>query len=140
MAKQTIDLGSSPNKGDGDPLRIAFDKINDNFDELYQVSASISSAQTTSTDPVVLFTFSTLTYGSAKLVVQATRDPDRHTSEILVTHDGTTAFISETGAVTTNGILYTLSVDIVSEEVRVLTTSNAATLTNYTVEQTVYAV
>ena len=35
MAQQTINIGSSPNKGDGDPLRTAFDKINDNFTELY---------------------------------------------------------------------------------------------------------
>ena len=35
MARQTINIGSSPNKGDGDPLRTAFDKINDNFTELY---------------------------------------------------------------------------------------------------------
>lgn len=35
MAKQTIDIGSSPNKGDGDPLRTAFTKINQNFNELY---------------------------------------------------------------------------------------------------------
>lgn len=35
MAKQIINLGSSPNKGDGDPLRLAFEKINENFDELY---------------------------------------------------------------------------------------------------------
>jgi hypothetical protein len=35
MAKQTVNIGSSVNKGDGDPLRTAFDKINDNFDELY---------------------------------------------------------------------------------------------------------
>jgi hypothetical protein len=35
MAKQTIDLGSSANKGDGDPLRTAFTKVNSNFDELY---------------------------------------------------------------------------------------------------------
>ena len=35
MVKQTIDIGTSANKGDGDPLRVAFDKINDNFDELY---------------------------------------------------------------------------------------------------------
>ena len=35
MAIQTINIGSSPNKGDGDPLRVAFDKINDNFVELY---------------------------------------------------------------------------------------------------------
>ena len=31
MAKQTVNLGSSANDGTGDPLRTAFDKINDNF-------------------------------------------------------------------------------------------------------------
>ena len=35
MAKQTINIGTSANKGDGDPLRNAFDKVNDNFNELY---------------------------------------------------------------------------------------------------------
>lgn len=35
MAKQTINIGTSPNKGNGDPLRTAFTKINQNFDELY---------------------------------------------------------------------------------------------------------
>lgn len=35
MAKQTINIGTSANDGTGDPLRTAFDKINDNFDELY---------------------------------------------------------------------------------------------------------
>ena len=35
MAQQNINIGTSANKGDGDPLRTAFDKINDNFDELY---------------------------------------------------------------------------------------------------------
>ena len=35
MAKQIINIGSSANKGDGEPLSTAFDKINDNFSELY---------------------------------------------------------------------------------------------------------
>ena len=35
MAKQTINLGSSPNDGTGDHLRAGGDKINDNIDELY---------------------------------------------------------------------------------------------------------
>ena len=34
MAIQVINIGTSPNKGDGEPLRTAFDKINDNFSEL----------------------------------------------------------------------------------------------------------
>lgn len=35
MAKQTVNLGTSANDGTGDPLRTAFDKLNDNFDEVY---------------------------------------------------------------------------------------------------------
>ena len=35
MAKQTINIGTSANDGTGDPLRNAFDKTNDNFNELY---------------------------------------------------------------------------------------------------------
>jgi len=34
MAIQVINIGTSANKGDGEPLRTAFDKINDNFSEL----------------------------------------------------------------------------------------------------------
>jgi len=35
MAKQTINIGTTANDGTGDQLRSAFDKINDNFTELY---------------------------------------------------------------------------------------------------------
>ena len=39
MAQQSINIGSAANDGTGDPLRTAFDKINDNFSELYGSSA-----------------------------------------------------------------------------------------------------
>jgi hypothetical protein len=35
MARQAINIGSTANDGTGDPLRTAFDKINDNFVEVY---------------------------------------------------------------------------------------------------------
>jgi hypothetical protein len=35
MAKQLVNIGTSGNDGTGDALRTAFDKINDNADELY---------------------------------------------------------------------------------------------------------
>jgi hypothetical protein len=38
MANQTINIGATANDGTGDALRTAFDKINDNFTELYAVS------------------------------------------------------------------------------------------------------
>ncbi len=41
MSKQTVNIGAAPNDGTGDPLRTAFDKLNDNFDELYLNSANV---------------------------------------------------------------------------------------------------
>jgi hypothetical protein len=35
MSQQFINIGSSPNDSTGDPLRVAFDKINQNFNEVY---------------------------------------------------------------------------------------------------------
>jgi len=35
MAKQTVGLGATANDGTGDSARVAFDKINDNFGEIY---------------------------------------------------------------------------------------------------------
>ena len=49
MAKQIVNLGSSANDGTGDPLRTAFDKINDNFDELYLYSTASSGNNITIT-------------------------------------------------------------------------------------------
>ena len=49
MAKQTVNLGSSANDGTGDPLRSAFDKINDNFDELYLYSTATTGNNITIT-------------------------------------------------------------------------------------------
>ena len=39
MAKKTINLGTGELTGDGESIRSAFDKINDNFDELYTQDA-----------------------------------------------------------------------------------------------------
>ena len=43
MARQVINIGSSANDGTGDPLRTAFDKINDNFVELYGTDNDINT-------------------------------------------------------------------------------------------------
>lgn len=47
MAKKTINIGTSPNARDGDTLRAAFTKANENFTELY---SAISGAVGSSTD------------------------------------------------------------------------------------------
>lgn len=44
MSQQTINIGSFPSDGSGDPLRVAFDKINENFAELYTVTGLSNAA------------------------------------------------------------------------------------------------
>lgn len=50
MAKQTVNIGAAANDGTGDPIRDAFDKLNQNFDEVYSsyvASGSVSVGNST---------------------------------------------------------------------------------------------
>lgn len=51
MTKQTINVGTSANKGDGDPLRTAFTKINQNFTEVYLGPVVYTQSQVDSLTP-----------------------------------------------------------------------------------------
>ena len=54
MTKQHINIGQSANDKAGDPLRTAFSKVNDNFDELYNsVSAVVVASATAPVAPGV---------------------------------------------------------------------------------------
>ena len=46
MSQQNIDIGSAPSSGDGDPLRTAFIKINQNFTELYSNIGNLTNSVT----------------------------------------------------------------------------------------------
>jgi|13_taG_2_1085334.scaffolds.fasta_scaffold00005_12 hypothetical protein len=43
MAKQVVDIGQAPNDGTGDPIRVAMDKLNDNFNEVYRAVGGVGS-------------------------------------------------------------------------------------------------
>jgi len=108
-------------------------------------STFAASGQTTSTNQTVLFTFSMFVYGTAKAIIQATRGNTRHISELLVTHNGTTAepaisaTATEYGTVTTDGEIYEVDVDVTDELVRVLVTTNSSVQTTYATTYTLVA-
>lgn len=56
MAKQTIGIGTTAGDGTGDVLRAAFDKVNDNFDEVYSFTGweQITDTTYTSGSPLVI--------------------------------------------------------------------------------------
>jgi hypothetical protein len=103
MPKQSINIGSSANDGTGDPLRTAFDKINDNFDELYLYSTASSGNNVTITGNTVA---SDNTNGNIILdpngtgrVVLATASELRFTDHT----DNAVAFVDSDGDVSFNG-------------------------------------
>jgi len=61
MAKQAINIGTTANDGTGDPIRSAFDKVNDNEDELYEganITATAPLAKTSVADTSVTLAIS----------------------------------------------------------------------------------
>ena len=42
MAKQTINIGTTANDGTGDALRDGADKVNDNFNEIYNLAGNLT--------------------------------------------------------------------------------------------------
>jgi len=53
VAKQTIGIGTTANDGTGDPLRDAFDKVNDNFDEVYSAFTFASNNATVANNVLI---------------------------------------------------------------------------------------
>ena len=53
MTQQVVNIGSAPSDGSGDAIRVSFDKINQNFTELYTVVSGISSNVSAALNPVL---------------------------------------------------------------------------------------
>lgn len=68
MAKQTINLGSGPNTKTGDPLRTAFNKINQNFTELYDGTGGGNTGAITFEGIAIIGDTTDLPQGSIELV------------------------------------------------------------------------
>jgi hypothetical protein len=92
----------------------------------------------TDTDQKVIATFSSTTYGGAKLIVKAHNSVtgERHIVEILVTHNGTQTDSVEYGEVITSAVLANYTTDISGGNVRLLATPASTNSTKFTVVET----
>lgn len=86
MARQNINLGTDPNDGEGDSLRSAFDKVNDNFLEIYtagpvdsNISISNATISTTSTNANLELSPD----GVGKIVIKNDLLPDAHNTRYI---------------------------------------------------------
>lgn len=85
---------------------------------------------TTNSTPIATFSIDDI--DTARVLISAVRGTDKQVSEMLVIHDGTDAYGTEYGIVTTNGVLFTADVDINNSEVRILVQGTTSDSTNYT--------
>jgi hypothetical protein len=51
MAQEIINIGALPNDGEGDPLRVAFQKVNNNFANLFATTFNIAESVTVGLTP-----------------------------------------------------------------------------------------
>ena len=85
MPIQLINIGALPNDGTGDPLRTAFQKINNNFTYLERTSTNITNAVTTSDDPdQVIFTYPADMFTQAVIQVQSYTDNNLDSQNVLL--------------------------------------------------------
>jgi hypothetical protein len=103
---------------------------------------SISSETTTTsnTTQTPIFSFSTNNYGSGKFLIQATDGTFKQITELLVVHDGVAAYATEYAVIRTASKLFSLDVDIETNNVRILTTSTSSNSTTYKVMSTLLSV
>lgn len=103
MAKQTVNIGSAPNDGNGDQLRTAFDKINDNFDELYTaLTLDTDGDVTVNNDSLIIATSKTpasVTGSSGDKKGMIAWDND-YIYVCIANYDGSTAIWRRSSAVT----------------------------------------
>jgi len=118
MANQTLGIGNAANDGAGDTLRVAADKINDNFLEIYTLIGDASSLSTGISATASVITLSTPTIVTPNITGTAVMADLDISGDVDI--DGTL----EADAITINGT--TLS-ETISDTVGAMVSSNTET-------------
>ena len=92
------------------------------------------TATTTATTQTSIATYAVASYDGIKAVITADDGTERSITELVITHDGTTAVATEYAQLNTDTALATFDVDISGGNVRILVTPAAATSTGFTVK------
>ena len=125
--QQFINIGSAPNDQQGDPLRTAFGKINDNFSNLFATAVSTSIANTTgNTAGQVIFETPANTFTTGQFNVQTTNPLTNDSQSIQLSAQVNAAGdevkftgfgTSFTGPALTN---YDMDIDVLTGNVRLM--------------------
>ena len=89
---------------------------------------------TTATSQVSIAEYAHASFDGIKAVITADDGTNRSITEIVITHNGTTASATEYAQINTSSALATFDVDISGSDIRILATPAAATSTGFTVK------
>lgn len=142
-AYDIINIGAAPNDGEGDPLRTAFTKINDNFSALFSTAFSSTTAITVGTAEQVIFQAPVSSFSQAIFQIRSSDADSANSQGITISAQVNNA---QTGVVWTGygttisgSALVTYNMDVFESNVRILTTALAnTTLTHFTVSQVTF--
>lgn len=89
---------------------------------------------TTATTQVSIAEYAHASFDGIKAVITADDGTNRSITEIVITHNGSTASATEYAQINTSSALATFDVDISGSDIRILATPAAATSTGFTVK------
>ena len=125
MTQEIINIGTQPNDGEGDPLRTAFAKINNNFTQLFSTGFFTSNAYSTGdTAGQVIFTtpIETFTQGIIQINSNDTSSTDTEniTLNVSVVNDGSDLTWVGHSTLFFGNVLTGYDMDIFESNVRIL--------------------
>lgn len=137
MAQEIIKIGALPNDGSGDPLRVAFQKINNNFTQLYTQSSSNTEIYTVGTGSQVIFQapIATFTQGKFQIysVQPSTMDSQSVTIDAIAVNNQTDVKFTAYGTTFYGTTVTTYEMNVSGGNVRLLANSQLNNLLRHLV-------
>ena len=140
--QEIINIGTLPNDGEGDPLRVAFEKINNNFSNLFSTATSTLESITTGTSAnQVIWETPVANFAQGQFQIRTGNPSNNSSQNILISAQilNNLTQVKWTGYATTfNGnALATYDMNVSSGNVRIVTTPLANVLMQHFIASTV---
>ena len=125
MAIQLVNVGTLPNDGEGDPLRTAFQKINNNFILMQQTSTQIASAVTLNSTPnQVIFEYPADEFTQGLIQIHSYREDNNDSQNAFLgaalNNDGLDITFTSYGITNVGNWLVNYDMDVSDGNVRLL--------------------
>lgn len=106
------------------------------FDGTYWINDYTFTTTTATVSQVPIHTISSTDYRSIEYMIQVTNGVNYHLTKVLVLHNGTVAYNTEYGTISTGPVLATFDTDIVGGAIRLLATPYSSSTMTYKIKFT----